>query len=329
MGAGKHPFSGRLRGQVAQQCLRRFAEEDRPRPGLGLGEHESVGLHLGPAQAPDLAGAAPGEQNEPDRRGVDRLRVVEPAQRRAELREVFRAEQAPARRAAVAHDAVAGIAGGFGAMPPVGGAGEHVAQDRVAAVGPARVPAAVGVEPARHVGAGGGVDANAAEGGKDRGTQVRLHHAARVGLPGRRPSLQVLEREACERRAGRREGHGLAAILLGGQQGERGGARPLRGERSDLAEGGPARPAVAPEAAHPRPRPARLHPQNEALQRGVVDCVLAFSRLGRAGPGVGQMDAPSHGRRPFRRARRRGSGRPGPRPRRPWPRRGGYSRTWS
>ena len=58
-------------------------------------------------------------------RDPERASVFEAAQDRAELRQIVRDEQPPARRPSIAGDAVTGIPGGFGPMASGDGAVEH------------------------------------------------------------------------------------------------------------------------------------------------------------------------------------------------------------
>ena len=83
--AREHPFPGSLVGEIIQQRPRRFAEQNVPRPGLGVNQCEPVGLDLAPAQAANLARSASCQQDQPHRRDLDRAVAFEPSQDCAEL----------------------------------------------------------------------------------------------------------------------------------------------------------------------------------------------------------------------------------------------------
>ena len=261
LAAGEHPLTRRRSGKAVQQLPRRLAEQDMPRPRLRVGQGQAVGFDLAPAQAAYLARPASRQQEQAHRRDAGRAFGFALAQDRAKLRQVVRAEQPPARRTAVADDAGARIAGGFGPMAPCDGAIEHAAQDVVGAVRPARLPASVFVEEAGGVGAHHRADAQMAESGQDGA--VEIAHGGLDGgrLPRRRAPLDIFGGERLEGRAGSGKGHRSPAALLAGEEGERGGARLAGLHRVGLAERDPARRAVAAEAEHPGPRAVGLDAQ--------------------------------------------------------------------
>ena len=135
---------------------------------LVVNEGEPVCLHFRPPQQPYLAGPASGEQGQPHRRDAARPFVFETAQCGTMLRQIVRAQQPPARRAANARDSGAGIACGLGTMAPVNGAGEDGAQNLVTPIGPARLASTVFMEPLGHVGARYSIHPKMAESWQDR-----------------------------------------------------------------------------------------------------------------------------------------------------------------
>ena len=106
---GEHPLPGRRASEGVQQLPRRLAEQNVPRSGLGVDQSQPVGLDFAPAQAAYLTRPASGQQDEPHRRDADGAFRFATAQDRAELREVVRAEQPPARRSPVADNAGARV----------------------------------------------------------------------------------------------------------------------------------------------------------------------------------------------------------------------------
>ena len=181
---------------------------------------------------------------------------------------------------------------------------EHVAQDVVRPVGAARPLAAILVKPARDIGARHGIHAKGADNRQDGMPQVAHGRLARGWLPCGRASLHVLRREPRERRAGSGRRDGPPVGLVAREQRQRCGARLVGRRRPDLPEGDAARPAVAAKPEYPRPRPARLHPEDEPSQRLVMDRVLALARLRRERENVSQASALNHWPVPFRRVRR-------------------------
>ena len=119
-----------------------------PRPGLRIAQREPVRLDLAPAQAAYLARPASGQENEPHRCDPERAFAFEPPQGCAELGEIVRTEQPPARRTAVAGDAGARVSRCFGPMAPRDGAVEHVTQYLMTAIRAARLASSVFVEEA-------------------------------------------------------------------------------------------------------------------------------------------------------------------------------------
>ena len=128
-------------------------------------------------------------------RDAGRAFRFEAAQGRAELRQIVRAEQPPARWTAVADNAGARVPGGFGPMVPRDGAVEHVAQYVMTAVRAARLavpaeaehpgPRAVRLDPQHEALQGGIVDrVFALEGRAARASaSVRRARSAMVRLP--------------------------------------------------------------------------------------------------------------------------------------------------
>ena len=98
------------------------------RSRLRVNQRETVRLDLAPAQAAYLARPASRQQEQAHRRDADRVIRFPLAQDRAELRQIVRTEQPPARRTAIAGDAGARVSGGFGPMAPRDGSVEHGAQ---------------------------------------------------------------------------------------------------------------------------------------------------------------------------------------------------------
>ena len=84
----------------------------------------------------------------------------------------FSPQQSTPRWAAIACDPCTGVAGGLGTMPPCDCAGEHVAQDVVRPVSPARTRAPIPVKPACHVGARDGIHAKGTKHRQDGTMQV-------------------------------------------------------------------------------------------------------------------------------------------------------------
>ena len=107
--ARKHPLPGRGPGEAVQQLPRRLAEQNVPRSRLRVNQGEPVGLDLAPVQATYLARPAPRQKEQAHRRDACRAFRFPLAQDRAELRQIVRAEQPPARRTPVADDAGARV----------------------------------------------------------------------------------------------------------------------------------------------------------------------------------------------------------------------------
>ena len=90
--AGAYLFSRSGIGEAIRQFARCLAEQNVPRPGLGVNESQPVRLDFPPTQAAYLARPAFGQQDEPHRRCLYRHFAFKTTQDSAELREIVGAE---------------------------------------------------------------------------------------------------------------------------------------------------------------------------------------------------------------------------------------------
>ena len=270
---------------------RSLAEQNVHRSGLRVNQGEPVRLDFGPAQAAYLSRPASGQQEQPHRRDADRVFFLALAQDRAELCQIVRAEQPPARRTAIADDARARVAHSFGPMAPRDGAVEHVAQYVMTPIRAVRLAASAFVDEAGNVGTQQRSDAQMAERRQDGTVGVAQCCLDRGRLPRGRAPLDEFGGELRQRRAGSGKGHRTPAALLAHEEGERGDACLVGLHRVRLTECDLARLTVAPEAAHPGSLAVDLDPEHEAMQGGMADRVFTLARLDREREPIGHADA--------------------------------------
>ena len=299
------------------------------RPCLAIREGEPVGLHLAPPQPADFTGTAAGEQDQPHRRHAHRPRVLKTAERRLEPRQIVRAQEPTAWQAPEPLNPRAGVPRRRGSVAPVDGADEHRAQNVVAPVGPARPAPAVGMQPARQVGARDRGDAELAESRQDRAVEVGPDRRPDGRSPGRRAALQVFGREPCQGRAGYRRGYRPTRALLARQERERRCPGLVHVDRFRPAQGDAAGTTIPTEAQNPRPCALRLDPQSKPRQRDVANPLLALARPGRQRQGIGQAGPLRHCHSSRARAWLQGGTTPDPLRRTPAPRQGGHTLTSS
>ena len=76
----EHRVPGRCFGETVQQLPRRLAEQNVPRSRLRVNRGQAVGVDLAPAQAAYLTRPTSGQEEQPHRRGADRILVLAHAQ---------------------------------------------------------------------------------------------------------------------------------------------------------------------------------------------------------------------------------------------------------